>query len=108
MTLAGITVPQQEIALAQQAAWQGDGVTSGIIGLAYPALTAAYPGTDPRLDVYCSPGGRNPKCNQVQYSSLTDNMFFKQRLTRPIFALALSRDESRSGSGGYLTIGGIP
>lgn len=37
VTLAGITV-QQTIALANYSGWYGDGTTSGLTGLAYPAL----------------------------------------------------------------------
>lgn len=36
-TLAGLTV-NQTIALVNYAAWFGDTVTSGLLGLAYPAL----------------------------------------------------------------------
>jgi hypothetical protein len=37
VTLAGLKV-KQEVALVNFAAWEGDGTTSGLIGLAYPAL----------------------------------------------------------------------
>lgn len=37
VTLAGLKV-KQEVALVNYAAWEGDGTTSGLIGLAYPAL----------------------------------------------------------------------
>jgi aspergillopepsin I len=37
VTVAGITV-DQEVALVTAAAWEGDGTTSGLMGLAYPAL----------------------------------------------------------------------
>lgn len=37
VTLAGITV-NQTVSLVNYAAWEGDGTTSGLIGLAYPAL----------------------------------------------------------------------
>lgn len=37
VTLADITV-DQEIAVVTEAAWEGDGTTSGLTGLAYPAL----------------------------------------------------------------------
>ena len=33
---------------------------------------------------------------------------FSEQLTDPLFALALSRDETQAGFGGYLTLGGIP
>ena len=110
MSLAGISLANQTVSVVDRAAWQGDFRSSGIIGLAYPALTAGFPGNDPTQDRYCSPGlpRGSSQCNQIEYSSLTDNMFFQQKLTKPVFALALSRDESGQGSGGYLTIGGIP
>lgn len=38
VTLAGITVEKQTIALATSAGWEGDGTTSGLTGFAYPAL----------------------------------------------------------------------
>jgi hypothetical protein len=34
-----------------KAAWIGDGVNSGILGLAMPLLTAVYKGSDPNKDV---------------------------------------------------------
>lgn len=101
-------MPNQTVSIVDRAAWLGDGQTSGLIGLAYPDLTAVYPGTDPPQDRYCSPGRKAADCNQIVYSSLTDNMFFQQKVAKPVFALALSRDESGKGDGGYLTIGGIP
>jgi aspergillopepsin I len=36
-TIAGLTV-NQEIAVVTEALWEGDGTTSGLMGLAYPAL----------------------------------------------------------------------
>ncbi len=38
VTLAGIKVTDQTIALVNTAAWEGDGKTSGLTGLAYAAL----------------------------------------------------------------------
>jgi hypothetical protein len=38
VTLAGIEVTDQTIALVTSAAWEGDGTTSGLTGLAYTAL----------------------------------------------------------------------
>jgi len=108
LTLADITVSAQQVSLPNLAAWHGDGITSGIIGLAYPALTANYPGTNPQLDRYCRPGQPLESCNQIIYSSLINTIFFEQNLTAPVFAFALSRDDSDSGNGGYLSIGGIP
>lgn len=108
ITLADIRVTQQRIALPTTAAWYGDGTTSGVVGLAYPALTAAYPGIDGTTDRYCYAGTPVNQCNQIEYSPLLHNIFFRDRLTLPVFALALSRDVSSVGHGGYLSIGGVP
>ncbi|TEY80324.1 hypothetical protein BOTCAL_0039g00210 [Botryotinia calthae] len=44
VTLGGIPVNSQ-IATVDTAAWLGDGTTSGLLGLAYPSITAAFNGT---------------------------------------------------------------
>ncbi|KAK9779361.1 putative Acid protease [Seiridium cardinale] len=44
--IAGINVLKQEIGLASIGSWNGDNVTSGVLGLAYPSLTSAYLGDD--------------------------------------------------------------
>jgi len=38
VTLAGIKVEKQTVGIVQAAGWLGDGVTSGLLGLAYPDL----------------------------------------------------------------------
>lgn len=63
---------------------------SGFIGMAYPSITSAYDGSTP-----------------VTYSSILNTMF-TEGLVDPLFSMAISRDASQSGFGGYLTIGGIP
>ena len=50
ITIGGLTVKHQEFSLATHAAWEGDTVTSGLIGLAYPGLTSVYNGTNPDVD----------------------------------------------------------
>ncbi|KUI73102.1 hypothetical protein VM1G_09149 [Cytospora mali] len=59
VSLAGITVEQQEVALVDYAAWSGDGHSSGLVGLAYPAITSATNRTTG---------------NQIEYSPLFTNM----------------------------------
>lgn len=111
VSLANIKVPNQQVALATVAAWGGDGLSSGILGLAFPALTGAYPGNDPRGDRYCragqTPSRASGSFNQVEYPPLLTNAF-QRNLTQAMFSLALSRDESQSGKGGYLGVGGMP
>ena len=36
-----LAVPQQQVALVEAATWVGDGVASGLLGLAYPAVTSS-------------------------------------------------------------------
>lgn len=43
VTLAGVKVTGQTIALVTEAAWEGDGTTSGLTGLAYTALCVCNP-----------------------------------------------------------------
>lgn len=63
---------------------------SGMVGLAYPRGTTAAAGS-----------------KTLQYSSLM-NTIFQEGLADPLFSIAISRDASNKGYGGYLAIGGIP
>ena len=94
VTVAGITVKDQQIAVLTSANWNGDGYSSGVLGLSFPANTKAYSGNNP---------GTNSAATQVDY-----NPFFTSAYTEgnvaPLFSLALSRDVN----GGMLAIGGLP
>ncbi|KAL3256127.1 hypothetical protein ABHI18_007824 [Aspergillus niger] len=89
VTLADITV-DQTIGVVTEAAWEGDGTTSGLTGLAYPALTSAYSTTTDE---------------QVVYSGIITTMW-EEGLIEPLFSLAIERDVS--GAAGYLALGGLP
>ncbi|KAF2232966.1 acid protease [Viridothelium virens] len=95
VTIAGIKVTNQEVALVNYAFWEGDGISSGLIGLAYPALTSAYAGDNPAADV---PG------DTVEYNSIFTTAI-NESLVAPMFSLALERAPS---SGGYIAFGGLP
>ncbi|KIX98381.1 uncharacterized protein Z520_05682 [Fonsecaea multimorphosa CBS 102226] len=101
VTLAGITVKNATIAVANSSSPQGDGVNSGILGLAYPALTSGHPAnvTDNTTYFY----------NRLTYNPLLFVMH-QQGLIEPYFSLALARtpQNSTSGFGGYLSLGGLP
>ena len=103
LVFGGLTVPKQEISAATYASVGGDpeGSVSGLLGLAYPNATAAYPGTDPSQDIICT---GNSSCGPIPYSPFVTTIF-NNNLTQPIFAFALSRS---SVSGGVMTIGGSP
>ena len=100
VTLAGLTVPKQEVGVVNLAAWSGDGVSSGLVGLAFPTLTSAYPGTNESAD--------NQTTNRIKYPSIMETVFDIDNLTAPVFSLALSRDQSNTSYGGEIAIGGIP
>ncbi|OAA57967.1 Peptidase aspartic [Niveomyces insectorum RCEF 264] len=40
ITVGGLTVAQQQVALIEAARWTGDGVAAGLVGLSYPAMTS--------------------------------------------------------------------
>lgn len=107
---AGIQVPKQEVALAYLAGWYGDGISSGLLGLAFPSITSAFAGTDPHKDAEPTNNHPNTVSTQRPYSSLMNTIFFVQNLTDPVFSLALSRDGSgkTTGYGGLIEIGGVP
>ncbi|PWY82099.1 acid protease [Aspergillus heteromorphus CBS 117.55] len=90
ITLAGITVDSQTMGLVTSAAWEGDGTTSGLTGLAYPSLTSAY---SEQTD------------EQVEYNGIITSMW-KDGLIDSYFSLAIERDVS--GDAGYLALGGLP
>ncbi|KAI1641962.1 acid protease [Daldinia loculata] len=91
---AGVTVFDQEIAIASQGTWHGNNVTSGILGLAYPSLTNAYWGDD----IY-----DNSQFLSVPYSPLFTSMV-TSGLAAPYWTIAIARNSSL----GSVSIGGMP
>lgn len=69
--VGGMTVPKQEIGVVNKAAWEGDGVNTGLMGLASPNLTSAFKGTDPSADVF--PTTQIPY-NPVFYTAVQDGI----------------------------------
>ncbi|OAP62013.1 hypothetical protein AYL99_04216 [Fonsecaea erecta] len=101
VTLAGITVKDAIIGVANSSTPMGDGVNCGLLGLAYPALTSGHPGnvTDNTTYFY----------NRLTYDPLLFTMH-QQGLIDPYFSLALARTPQNAtlGFGGYLSLGGLP
>ncbi|KAJ6113918.1 acid protease [Penicillium sp. IBT 18751x] len=83
VTLADITV-SAEVAVVTEAAWEGDGTTSGLTG------TSAYSTKSKAQEEY------NPIFTTMVKDGLVDSYF----------SLAILRDVS--GAAGYLTLGGLP
>ncbi|KAK6613423.1 aspartic-type [Botrytis cinerea] len=84
VTFAGINVTTT-VALVTSAAWEGDGTTSGLVGMAYPGITSAYKGS-----------------TQVPYNPIFTTMY-EQGLVDSLFSLVIERDVS--GPAGYLALG---
>lgn len=103
IVLGGLTISDQTISPASLATTTGVSPlnVSGIAGLAYPALTNAFPGSNASQDVICT---GNASCGPVQYPPLITTLF-KQNSIEPVFSFALSRG---STFGGLMTLGGIP
>lgn len=93
VTLAGITVNDAQIAVVEDASWTGDGTSSGVVGLGFPANTRAFTGTNFAADTVS---------NQVAYDPLFTKMYVEGQVPQ-IFSLALERDGT-----GQLAIGGTP
>lgn len=97
VTLAGITVDQQEVALVTAAYWQGDSISSGLVGMAYPSLTSACHGTNPSED------NATDAASHAEYSPLFHTMY-TQGSVKPLFSIVLERGNGAS----TLALGGLP
>lgn len=93
VTIAGVRVRNQTVALANTTLWVGNNVTSGVLGLAYPALTNAYEGEFGDHEPYF----------QKEYAPIFANMV-NQGLVENFFSIAISR----KGSDGAIAFGGVP
>ncbi|KAL6720259.1 hypothetical protein ACLMJK_002180 [Lecanora helva] len=93
VTLAGVTVNDQQVALVEKGSWEGDGTSSGVLGLGFPANTRAFTGSDYSKD---------SAANQITYNPIFTSMY-KEGSVPPLFSLALERDGT-----GQLAVGGTP
>ncbi|KAJ5715590.1 uncharacterized protein N7483_012771 [Penicillium malachiteum] len=103
VTLAGITVPEQVVGIADHSTPMGDGVNCGVLGLAYPSLTSAHPrkSTDNTTFFF----------DREVYSPLFNTMYERGLVEEPYFSIALAhtpRNSSAPTFGGYLTLGDLP
>lgn len=100
VAIAGVTVPEQVIGVVNKASNAGDGFNSGLMGLAFPAITSAHPGTlvDNSTFLY----------NRVPYDPLGFHMA-NCGLIKPFFSLGIERTafDDATGPGGYLGLGEI-
>ncbi|EHK18009.1 uncharacterized protein TRIVIDRAFT_44621 [Trichoderma virens Gv29-8] len=95
ISVAGITIPDQEISIANLINFQAQGEVDGLVGLAYPQVTTAFPGNETLI-------GQDSPNATLPYNNLFTNIF-RRNLTAPLFSIAMER-----GSGGTFAIGGLP
>ncbi|KAJ7124372.1 acid protease [Mycena epipterygia] len=98
VSVGGLTVTHQEIGVVSSAAWIGDGINSGLLGLAYPSLTSVH-------------GQYGQK---LQYNPFFFNAVKQNQIPHPYFSLALNRGTYTGEHSanidphlGYLAFGGI-
>jgi hypothetical protein len=104
ITVGGLSVKKQEMGVVNSAAWNGDGVNSGLLGLAYPELTSVFNGTDPTKD---------SNANYAPYSPLLFTAIAQGSLAQPVLSVALNRGNFSAEESvpydphlGYLGFGG--
>ncbi|KAJ7088254.1 acid protease [Mycena epipterygia] len=106
VSIGGLSVTKQEIGVPNVAATFEDGVTSGILGLAFPALTSVFNTTDPTKVSF--PENQLPY-NPFFFSAIAQNKvknpYFSVALNRPSFAAQLKDGDDPNL--GYLAFGGI-
>lgn len=101
VTLNGIKVERQQIGLVDRTNDLGDGIGSGILGLGFPPLTSAHPGTE--LD------NSTLLLNRAVYDPVFVSMY-KQKLVEPWYSFAFERPSKNmtAGPGGWLGLGELP
>ncbi|KUI59401.1 hypothetical protein VP1G_06608 [Cytospora mali] len=96
LTVGGFRVRNQTVGLANETVWQGNNISSGVLGLAYPALTNAFYGPKGREDPYYA----------MQYSPVFSTMV-DQGLVDDFFSVAINRP-TENASAGAVGFGGVP
>ncbi|KUI73922.1 hypothetical protein VM1G_09483 [Cytospora mali] len=96
LTVGGFRVRNQTVGLANETVWQGNNISSGVLGLAYPALTNAFYG----------PKGREYPYYAMQYSPVFSTMV-DQGLVDDFFSVAINRP-TENASAGAIGFGGVP
>ncbi|KAJ6464864.1 acid protease [Mycena sanguinolenta] len=95
--IGGLAVKRQEIGVVSSAAWSGDGINSGLLGLAYPGLTSV------------TSEGTQTKYNPFFFSAVQE-----KQVSHPYFSIALNRGAPRINAAaavphlGYIAFGGVP
>ncbi|KAL3458895.1 aspartic peptidase domain-containing protein [Aspergillus heterothallicus] len=102
VSIAGINVPRQRVAIADKSTPMGDEISSGLLGLAYPSLTSAHPSniTDNTTYFY----------NRITYKPLLFTMYDEGLIADSYFSHVIARNPTNRsvGFGGYLSLGELP
>lgn len=93
ISCGGVSVPKQQVGLANSTYWRGNNATVGILGLAYPSITSAYYGAI----------GDEASWNGITYTPFLTNAIIQGDLD-PVFSVALAKNSSD----GILAWGGLP
>ncbi|KAL7783947.1 aspartic peptidase domain-containing protein [Trichoderma afarasin] len=99
VSVAGITIPDLEISIADSINFQAQGQVDGLLGLSYPQITSAFAGAFAGNETIITQDTPNAT---LPYNNLLTNIF-RKNLTAPLFSIAMER-----GSGGAFAIGGLP
>ena len=104
VTLGGLTVKNQKVGIPDQTNQMGDGVNSGLLGLAYPSITSAHLGNASSSD------NSTYFFNRKVYNPLLYNMHQQGVMKEPYFSLALASTPQNVSTtfGGYLSLGELP
>lgn len=89
VSLGGLDVPDQEVAIVTEGVWHGNNVTSGVLGMAFPALTSAYSGND---------FNNTNQVDEVLYSPFFTSLV-QEGHVQPFWTLAINRNRSDGAFG---------
>lgn len=101
VSINGITIPRQKIGLVDRTNDFGDGLGSGVLGLGFPPLTSAHPGTELDNTTFLF--------DRTVYDPVFVAMY-KSGLVEPWYSFALERPIKNvsTGPGGWLGLGQLP
>jgi hypothetical protein len=91
VNIGGLVAPHQQLAMVNYSYWFGDGLTSGLLGLAYPMMTGL--------------GGFGTPAYDPVFTTM-----YKHNAIPPLFSLALARDDDIrvDASGGVVAATPLP
>jgi len=92
VTIGDISVEKQQVGLVERGSWFGDGVSSGMLGLAFPSASSRWADLEKATTA-------NQRISPV-FTSI-----YKRKLAAPMFSLALNRVDEDPGA---FVIGGFP